>query len=228
MKHIISFSGGVDSTTALLRVLEQGDQAVCVGFDYGQRHLVELEFAQKTVQTLTAYGYDIPFRILNVRDVFQGLQSALLFASDVPVGEYSALVLKQTIVPNRNAIFASILYAIAVSNGYDSIVFGVHAGDRITYPDCREDFWSQLQRALQLGNESNIILSTPFVRISKVEVVSYGLRACANLQIDFNDIYKSCWSSYDPNFLGLTSTDIERKLAFEANGVRDPFEGMNE
>jgi 7-cyano-7-deazaguanine synthase len=158
-----------------------------------------------------------------VAEIFHGIKSALLFSSDVPVGEYSKEVLKSTIVPNRNAVFASILYAMAVSSGYDSVVFGVHAGDSITYPDCRKEFWSALQVALQSGNESLIQLVTPFIEMSKAEIVASAMKTCRSLSLDFDEVYCNCWSSYDPNHVGQTSTDIERAKAFEANEIPDPF-----
>lgn len=142
---VLSFSGGMDSSSLLFKTLADGyDKVFCYGFDYGQRHSVELSASQNLIRELKDHGYSVDYQLINVRDVFSDSQSALgtQKAQDVPENEYNIDNLKVTVVENRNVIFSAIIYgkALALSKLYDAdvtIMMGVHGNDNCFTGDTR-------------------------------------------------------------------------------------------
>lgn len=137
-RAVISLSGGMDSASLLAMILAEKkyDHVHCYGFDYGQRHRVELQNAELLVTHLANHGHPVSYQIINVVDVFSDSQSALgaKQAVEVPKDSYSLEVSKQTVVENRNVIFSSIIYgkALAISKLHDcdvDITLGMHAND---------------------------------------------------------------------------------------------------
>ena len=149
---VISLSGGMDSSTLLLRCLSEYDNVTAISFDYGQKHRVELERAQSLVDYLNEeiyrkkVGDPIKYQVIKLDGLVNLLNSALVTGGeDVPEGHYEEDNMKATVVPNRNKIFASLVQAVALSeansNGNDTdIALGIHAGDHAIYPDCRQEF----------------------------------------------------------------------------------------
>lgn len=137
-RAVISLSGGMDSSSLLAMILatEEYSHVHCFGFDYGQRHRVELQNAEKLVTYLASKGFPVSYHVINVVDVFSDSQSALgaKQAAEVPKDAYSLEVSKQTVVENRNVIFSAIIYgkALAISKMHDcdvDITLGVHSND---------------------------------------------------------------------------------------------------
>ena len=146
-KHcVISLSGGMDSSTLLLRALKEYDGNVtALSFNYGQKHVVELERAQSLIDLLNANGFNIKYRQIKLDGLVDLLDSALVEGGDdVPEGHYEEDNMKATVVPNRNKIFASLVQAVALSvanrtGEQTDIALGIHAGDHAIYPDCRQE-----------------------------------------------------------------------------------------
>jgi 7-cyano-7-deazaguanine synthase len=124
MKHVvISLSGGMDSSTLLLRCLKEYDTVTAISFDYGQKHRIELERAQSLVDYLNSCAncdnlkpINITYRQIKLDGLSDLLNSALVTGGDeVPEGHYAEENMKATVVPNRNKIFASIVQAVALS-----------------------------------------------------------------------------------------------------------------
>jgi 7-cyano-7-deazaguanine synthase len=146
---VLSLSGGMDSSTLLLHLLANDYYVTALSFDYGQKHKVELERATSLVEYINgnqfkAIGpYPIKHQIIKLDGLSQLLNSSLVEGgSDVPEGHYAAENMKETVVPNRNKIFSSIIQAVALSiadknDAECSIAIGIHAGDFSVYPDCR-------------------------------------------------------------------------------------------
>src|SRR5210317_2662886 len=140
---VISLSGGMDSSTLLLRCLSEYDNVTAISFDYGQKHRVELERAQSLVDYLNASGQSIKYQVIKLDGLVSLLNSALVTGGDdVPEGHYEEDNMKATVVPNRNKIFSSIIQAVALSIADQTeenaaIAMGIHAGDFSVYPDCR-------------------------------------------------------------------------------------------
>lgn len=99
---VVSLSGGMDSSTLLLRALNEFDAVVAVSFDYGQKHRVELERAQSLVDYLNSNGRKITYRVIKLDGLVDLLNSALVTGgAEVPEGHYAHENMKATVVPNR-------------------------------------------------------------------------------------------------------------------------------
>ena len=206
-KHVVvSLSGGMDSSTLLLRALSEFDTVTAVSFDYGQKHRVELERAQALVNYLNVNNQKINYRVIKLEGLVDLLNSALVTGgAEVPEGHYAEENMKATVVPNRNKIFSSITQAIALSIATEkkeecSIALGIHAGDHAIYPDCRQEFRDADDHAFRVGNWDSELVSywTPYLEGDKFTILQDGEKLCANLRIDFNEVYKRTNTSYKP------------------------------
>ena len=231
-KHVvISLSGGMDSSTLLLRCLKEYDTCTAISFDYGQKHRVELERAQSLVDYLNdnptrAYAHEelpngfiesypqVNYRQIQLNGLSDLLNSALVTGGDeVPEGHYAEENMKATVVPNRNKIFASITQAVALSiadetNEQCDIAMGIHAGDFSIYPDCRAEFRDADDVAFRLGNwgAEKVGYFTPYIDGMKFDILKDGEVLCEELGLDFNEVYKRTNTSYKP---------IYHELAYE-------------
>jgi 7-cyano-7-deazaguanine synthase len=216
-KHVVvSLSGGMDSSTLLLRALSEFDTVTAVSFDYGQKHRVELERAQSLVNLLNfqrlvegkskdAYSM-INYRVIKLDGLVDLLNSALVTGgAEVPEGHYAEENMKATVVPNRNKIFSSITQAIALSIANEkqeecSIALGIHAGDHDIYPDCRQEFRDADDHAFRVGNWDSDRVSywTPYLEGDKFTILEDGLVLCEKLGVDFDEVYKRTNTSYKP------------------------------
>ena len=147
--------------------------------------------------------------------------------------------MKSTVVPNRNAIFSSIIYGYALSLSNElstnvSISLGVHSGDHAIYPDCRPEFYKILNHAFEIGNwdADNVSLELPYIDGDKESILQDAIVSCDELKLDFDTVFANTNTSYDPDDLGRSSgktgSDIERILAFHAIGRKDPVEYQDE
>ena len=258
-KAVLSLSGGMDSSSLLLHLLANGYEVTALGFDYGQKHKVELERAKSLVQYIND-GYDseaenipyqkVNFQIIKLDGLSQLLNSALVTGgADVPEGHYEQDNMKETVVPNRNKIFSSIIQAVALSVatknvGDDctvgqpvAIAMGIHAGDHAIYPDCRQEFRDIDFEAFKAGNwDSELVYHyTPYLEVNKFEILEDGLKACEALGLDFDEVYKRTNTSYKPmQYAGVWYSDyksaasVERIEAFIKLGRPDPVEYADE
>lgn len=249
---VLSLSGGMDSSSLLLHLLAKGYQVTALSFDYGQKHRVELQRATSLVnyinETWSAYyppfdnGKNYPWHpvtheVIKIDGLQELLHSALITGGkDIPHEYYAAENQKQTVVPNRNKIFSSITQAVALSTATQKntecvIALGVHAGDSDIYPDCREEFRQADLYAFKVGNwDSHLVdFYTPYMKVTKREILQDGAQCCEQLALEFNEIYKRTNTSYDPDPVtgkssGKSGADIERILAFHSLGLVDPVE----
>jgi 7-cyano-7-deazaguanine synthase len=214
-KHVVvSLSGGMDSSTLLLRALSEFDTVTAVSFDYGQKHRVELERAQSLVDYLNSNcdendcygGCKVNYRVIKLDGLVDLLNSALVTGgAEVPEGHYAEENMKATVVPNRNKIFSSITQAIALSIANEkeeecSIALGIHAGDHAIYPDCRQEFRDADDHAFRVGNWDSDRVSywTPYLEGDKFTILEDGLVLCEKLGVDFDEVYKRTNTSYKP------------------------------
>ena len=226
-KHVVvSLSGGMDSSTLLLRALSEFDTVTAVSFDYGQKHRVELDRARDLVNYLNTQHFNhhfvptkvviypqINYQVIKLDGLSQLLNSALVHGGEeVPEGHYAEENMKATVVPNRNKIFSSITQAIALSIANEtkeecSIALGIHAGDHAIYPDCRQEFRDADDLAFRSGNWDSDRVSywTPYLEGDKFTILKDGERLCEELGIDFNEVYKRTNTSYKPIpvFMGM-------------------------
>lgn len=238
-RAVMALSGGMDSTALLINLISKGHKVSCISYDYGQKHAIELERAKMNIDYLYSNGHHIDHRVVDLTSAMEIFRSALTSIDmRVPEGHYEAEQMKQTVVPNRNAIFASILYGFAISEATKSensviIGLGVHSGDHEIYPDCRPEFYEALQEAFALGNWGSEYVSfhLPYIMGDKQSILEDALCNSETLGLDFDTIFRNTNTSYNPDEMGRPSgksgADIERILAFHAIGRKDPLEYPN-
>jgi 7-cyano-7-deazaguanine synthase len=211
---VLSLSGGMDSSTLLLRCLKEYQNVVCISFDYGQKHRVELERAQSLVDYIRVenakrtdkLSTPLKYRQIQLNGLVDLLDSALVTGGeDVPEGHYAEDNMKATVVPNRNKIFASITQAVALSvaqrtGGTCDIALGIHAGDHAIYPDCRQEFRDADDHAFRLGNwdVEKVEYFTPYLEGDKFTILQDGEILCEKLGLDFDEVYSRTNTSYKP------------------------------
>ena len=203
---VLSLSGGMDSSTVLLHLLANDYEVTALSFDYGQKHNVELERAAELVKYLDKNGYSVKYQKITLQGLVPLLNSNLVEGGDdVPEGHYEEDNMKDTVVPNRNKMFSSIIQAVALSiaNAKDcevKIAMGIHAGDHAIYPDCRQEFRDADYEAFKQGNwdAEKVSYITPYLNGDKFDILVDGQSACFKLGIDFDEVYKKTNTSYKP------------------------------
>jgi 7-cyano-7-deazaguanine synthase len=243
-KHVVvSLSGGMDSSTLLLRCLKEYDSVTAISFDYGQKHRVELERAQSLVDyingiqemfSLDTLPNPIKYRQIKLDGLVDLLDSALVTGGeDVPEGHYEQSNQKETVVPNRNKMFASITQAVALSIANKTkeqcdIALGIHAGDFGVYPDCRQEFRDADDHAFRVGNwdAERVGYFTPYLEGMKYDILVDGQILCEELGLEFNEVYSRTNTSYKPYPSGnsdyKSASSVERVEAFIRLGRPDP------
>jgi 7-cyano-7-deazaguanine synthase len=170
-RALVLFSGGQDSTTCLAWALERYDLVETIGFDYGQRHHVELDCRPKVINSLRKHfphwaarlGED---HLLDLKLLGQISDTAL--TQDKAI-EMQASGLPSSFVPGRNLIFLSFAAAIAYRRGLDVLVGGMCETDYSGYPDCRDNTLKAMQVALSLGLDSKLTVETPLMWLDKAD-----------------------------------------------------------
>ena len=223
---VLSLSGGMDSSTLLLHLLSRKYQVTALSFDYGQKHNVELERAQQLVNYINEKGYNVKYQVIKLDGLSDLLNSSLVTGgSEVPEGHYAHENMKDTVVPNRNKIFASLIQAVALSiatkNGKQEvdIAMGIHAGDHAIYPDCRQEFRDADLEAFRIGNWDSELVKhyTPFLHVDKYEILKHGLDCCQELDLDFDEVYERTNTSYKPIWIPQARTFLEDKVVYESD-----------
>jgi 7-cyano-7-deazaguanine synthase len=275
-KAVLSLSGGMDSSSLLLHLLANGYEVTALSFDYGQKHKVELERAKDLVEYINwnptrVFHHDhapdgfeqiyplVKHQIIKLDGLQQLLNSALVEGGkDVPEGHYEQDNMKETVVPNRNKIFSSLIQAVALSVatkniGDDcavgepvAIAMGIHAGDHAIYPDCRQEFRDVDFEAFKAGNwDADLVYHyTPYLEVNKFDILKDGELACQKLDLDFDEVYRRTNTSYKPmlhtvrvndeiSYVGWFSdyksaASVERIEAFIRLGRPDPVDYADE
>lgn len=224
---VISLSGGMDSSTLLLRLLSEGYQCTALSFDYGQKHKVELQCATDLVGYINSTLYDmspVTHQIIKLDGLSQLLNSTLVEGgAEVPEGHYAQENMKDTVVPNRNKIFSSIIQAVALSiadkNEANCVMaLGIHSGDHAIYPDCTENFRQADLNAFKVGNwnSERVDFYAPYMETDKAGILKDGETCCETLGLDFNEVYKRTNTSYKP----LKIVKFEKRFEGTENEVR--------
>ena len=227
---VLSLSGGMDSSTLLLHLLANDYQVTALSFDYGQKHKVELERAKSLVEYVnqkfhddgTFFQRNITHQIIKIDGLTQLLVSGLVDNNSMEMkkGHYAHENALTTVVPNRNAIMASIVYAVALSQVKKTgksclIALGTHMGDfdndkkQGIYPDCSEEFRTALEHAFKIGNwdSEKVDYYAPYNITNKTGVLKEGIECCEKLGLDYKEIYSRTNTSYAPIRVNLKSTN---------------------
>lgn len=224
MKAVVLFSGGMDSTVLLAKVLaEYGVREIMtISVNYGQRHDQELQSAAK----ILAY-YKLPDSFLVELNIFAHGNLQFIPGSsqtdnsiEVPEGHYADASMRSTFVPNRNMMMLSVASACAIGHGASEVYYGAHKGDHTIYPDCRAPFVYAMNETLRVGNYEGKTceIIAPFLQKSKADICTEG----AALGVPFALTY-SCYKGGEKQ-CGKCGTCMERREAFELARVADPTE----
>lgn len=222
----LSLSGGMDSSTLLLHLLANNYEVTALSFDYGQKHKVELERAKSLIEYLNS-NCTTPFvrhQVITLGGLSGLLNSALVEGgADVPEGHYEQENMKETVVPNRNKIFSSIIQAVALSTAdkFETecvIAMGIHAGDHAIYPDCRQEFRDADYEAFLKGNwgADLVTMYTPYLDTDKFGILEDGVKCCEALGLNFDEIYKRTNTSYKPIWIPRAQTLLEDEIVYES------------
>lgn len=169
---LVLFSGGQDSTVCLAWALDRFQRVETIGFNYGQRHAVELDCRQRVRERLCETSPLWAERLAedhSVRlDALQEISdSALTRDAEITMAENG---LPSTFVPGRNLVFFVFAAAVAYRRGLRHLVGGMCETDYSGYPDCRDDTLKAVQLALNLGMERRFVLHTPLMWIDKADI----------------------------------------------------------
>jgi 7-cyano-7-deazaguanine synthase len=166
---LVLFSGGQDSSVCLASALTRFDRVETIGFDYGQRHRVELDQRGPVIAALRVQFPDWAARlgddhVLALPTLAQISETSL--TRDTAI-EMTAAGLPSTFVPGRNLLFFTYAAALAYRRGLDTLVGGMCETDYSGYPDCRNDTLQTLARALSLGLDKPFVVDTPLMYVDK-------------------------------------------------------------
>ena len=221
-KAVVLLSGGLDSTTTLAIARDEGYDTYAMGFQYGQRHAVELQCAKNVAKVMGVKRYiivDIDLRTFG--------KSALTADIEVPKNRSDAEMgdgIPITYVPARNTIFLSYALAYAEVLVADTVFIGVNAMDYSGYPDCRPEYIDAYQTMANLATQAGVEGKTklkiraPLIDKTKAEIIQIGTA----LGVD----YSLTLSCYDPDTEGRACGGCDscllRKKGFKEAGIPDP------
>lgn len=217
MKAVVLVSGGLDSATVLAIARRDGFECYAMSLRYGQRHVVELEAAERVVRDLGA----VQHRIMPID--LSSLGGSALTDLTVDVPEEPAEGIPVTYVPARNTVFLSLALAWAEVLGALDIFIGVNAVDYSGYPDCRPEFIRAFEATANLATKAGVegrhfTIHTPLIDLRKHEIIEQGIA----LGVD----YAATVSCYQPSDSGHACGRCDscriRRDGFEAAGVADP------
>lgn len=214
---VVIYSGGMDSFTLLHLARARGYNVHALSFNYGQRHVRELDAARTVCE---ANG--ISHRVIDIRAMSEVMAGSSLTSDiEVPEGHYQEDTMKSTVVPNRNMILLSLATGYAVTVEADAVWFGAHGGDHAIYPDCRPEFIEKMDAVCKVANYQPVAIEAPFMAMDKGQILAEGLR----LNLD----YSQTWTCYNgrAQACGRCGSCTERLEAFAANGVTDPLSYEN-
>ncbi len=185
-RALVLFSGGQDSTVCLAWALQRFTQVETIGFDYGQRHEIELECRQKVRQELRTQfpkwgkrlGED---HVLDLALLGQISDTALTQQREI---EMSDSGLPNTFVPGRNLLFLTFAATVAYRRGLNALVGGMCETDFSGYPDCRDNTLKALQVAISLGLDAPMTIETPLMWFDKAQTWSLTERLGGETLID--------------------------------------------
>ena len=212
-KALVVLSGGQDSTTCLYWALRNFAHVSSITFDYGQRHRIEIECAQRIASRAGVDNLLLPLNTLSA------MGGNSLTDKSIAVADANAGALPNSFVPGRNLLFLTLAAAHAWQHAIGHLVTGVAQTDYSGYPDCRQETISALQHALRLGMESTVQIHTPLMNLSKRETVLLAadvgaLEAMADTHTCYNGQRPPC---------GTCPACVLRARGFAEAGIADPL-----
>ena len=204
----------MDSFTVLHTALAAGHEVYALSFNYGQRHVRELDCAAQVCRDL-----GISHKIIDITAMNELMAGSSLTDTSIAVaeGHYAEASMKSTVVPNRNMILLSLAIGYAVTLDANAVYYGAHAGDHTVYPDCRPEFVEKMNAVSLIANYQPIPIVAPFLHSNKAQILAAGLA----LNLD----YSHTWTCYvgAEKACGKCGACVERLEAFAANKRADPI-----
>jgi 7-cyano-7-deazaguanine synthase len=212
-KVVVIYSGGMDSYTVLNKAIKSGFDVYALSFNYGQRHVKELEVAASVCADLNVHHKVVDISAIN--QLIGG--SSLTDDIEVPEGHYEEESMKSTVVPNRNMILLSLAVGYAVSLKANKVFYGAHSGDHAIYPDCRPEFVEKMSDVCRIANYEEVEIVCPYLNNTKIEILTDGLE----MGLD----YSHTWTCYNgrEKACGKCGACQERLEAFSLNNATDPL-----
>lgn len=211
---VVVFSGGQDSTTCLAWALARWTRVECVVIDYGQRHRIEIEAAQRI-----ASAVGVPLTVVPCNSLSALGGNSLTGTALVPTGVPATGTIPNTFVPGRNLVFLTLAAAYAYQRGMTELVTGVCQTDYSGYPDCRASTMHALQDALRAGMDSPFTIHTPLMHLTKAESVLL-MRDLGRLEL--LALSHTCYNGSVPP-CGTCPACLLRAKGFAEAGIADPL-----
>ncbi len=219
-RAIVLLSGGLDSATVLAIARDEGYQCIALSFDYGQRHRIELEAAERVARA----GGAIEHRTLLLPIGELGGSALTDTTINVPkASEYKESGIPVTYVPARNTVFLSMGLALAETVGATNIFIGANAIDYSGYPDCRPEFIAAFENLANLATREGVegkgfSIRAPLINMTKAEIITAGLK----LGVDYS-LTISCYNpSVDGHACGVCDSCCLRAEGFQQTRTVDP------
>jgi len=216
-RAVILLSGGLDSATVVAMAKAEGYSCYSMSFDYGQRHRVELQAAERVARQLGVVEHKVIGLNLN------GIGGSALTDSAIDVPESPTEGIPVTYVPARNTVFLSLALGWAEVLGAQDIFIGVNAVDYSGYPDCRPEFIQAFERLANLATREGVEgqgfrIQAPLQNMSKAEIVQVGMRYGVDYALTV-----SCYQADEEGrACGKCDSCRLRAAGFTAAGVADP------
>lgn len=216
-RSVCMISGGLDSAVAAKLAKDDGCDIYALSFDYGQRHIRELECARKIAEHLNTVEHKV------IKLDLRGIGGSALTDDRINVPSQSTAGLPLTYVPARNTIMLSVALAYAEVLEADCIYIGANYIDYSGYPDCRPEYFKAFQEMADLATKrgvegKKVEIKTPLIKLSKKEIIQEGAR----LGVPF----QHTWSCYcgSKKACGVCDSCRIRLRGFQEAGLDDPLE----
>lgn len=217
-KALVILSGGQDSTTCLFWAKHRYDSVHALTFDYRQRHRIEIESAKQIAKMAS-----VPHEVMDLGPIFQGLSPLTDLTRQVEQYQSAETLpggLEDTFVPGRNILFLTVAANRAYTADCDDVIIGVSQEDFGGYPDCREQFISKMETALQEGLDRKISIQAPLMHLNKMQTVQLAdsLAGC----MDALAYSTTCYNGAMPPCLQCHAC-LLRSRGFDKAGIKDPL-----
>jgi 7-cyano-7-deazaguanine synthase len=215
---VVLLSGGLDSATTLYLARKKGFRCSCLIFNYGQRHLREIESAEKV-----ARAAGCPYQLIKLNFPWRGsslLDIDIAIPKRVNESTSQRVNIPSTYVPGRNIIFLSFALSYAEAVKAKSIFIGAHIQDYSGYPDCRPEFYRAFSKVISTGTKTGvehrkIKIETPLIRKTKAQIIRLAVRLGVPLELT--------WSCYQGGSVpcGRCDSCYYRAKGFKEAGIKD-------